>query len=409
MVERIFNKLRGWLDNTVDTQYEKISTQYKNISEPQPIRAVQQRTVQQDPVNKSRQTEKQAVRDLKRLGIVNIDRHSKALYIEAYQLLAEGKFLQFCCELINDYHAGDTKLSQLMMRAALRVIFSSTSALLHVATTGKAGAGKNDLIENVIALMPEDHVVRYAAITSKNLWYELEETVPGQKKKVVNPYHFANKIICVTEIADSTGYSGLKGFAELNEQTVATYKATRALALEVKGTRALWIASVSGVKSDQEDKDQVNRRFINNVIESSSNEKQRAKIRAVTSSLINQTSISGDPRTQIARAGFELLFASMPLFEPPTNEVAQMVEDLVTMLDDEGYSPSRWKQLYALAECAAVERQFQRGYCRVERQDLIEAWWLTGFALNKDALLNGEWCKAQMGEIKKGRSIKIEG
>jgi hypothetical protein len=374
----MFEKLKGWLVETREMQFD-----------------APQRTAyyEDDPV---RQLEKKAVRDLRRMGIVDIDRDSKLNYIEAHRLLSEGIFLKFCCELVNDYHAGDTKLTQLMLRAALRVVFSSNSALLHLATTGKAGAGKNDLIENVIALFPEHNVVRYAAITSKNLWYELEEDMPGRKKKVVNPYHFNHKIIAVTEFTDTSGYSEIKGFGELNEQTEATYKATNKLALRVLGQRALWIASVSGPKSNQEDISQVNRRFINNIIDVDTDQKRKDKIRAVTSSVVNQKNLKDDPRTPIAQAGFELLFASEPVFEMMSNDVAQMVEDLFTMLDSNKYDPSQWKQVSALAECAAVEKQFQRGYVRVEKEDLIEAWFLSGYGINKDVLLNGEWFTAHM-------------
>lgn len=332
-----------------------------------------------------------AVHELMQMGIDIVSKEALDEYIEALRILRSGDFLDYCAAIVNTYHAGDLKLTRLMLRSALRPQFSSNSALLHIATTGHAGAGKNDLIENVTAVLPEGAVVPYGTITSKNLFYELEERVNG--KKVVNPYHFNKKIVSITEIADSTGFSGLKAFAELNERTNATHKATRTLALQVKGTRAMWIASVTGVQSSQEDQDQVNRRFINNIIEPDTDEKTHDKIVAVTDQLVNQTNITDDARTKIARRGFELLFANTPHFEHTANDVAQMVEDINTMLDKYGESPSAWKQVYALAECAAYEKEFHRGYVRVEKEDLLEAWYLSGFCQDKEVLLGGEWCK----------------
>lgn len=362
-----------------------------------PTGASQQMQPTQVKQQSQRQIERAAVKAIQRMGIQTVNREEKEQYLEAHALLVSGKFLEYCVDLVKDYHTGDTKLLQLMLRGGLRVIFSSNSALLHIAITGKAGSGKNDLAENVIVLLPEDNVVRYAAITSKNLWYELLEDRPGEKKQVMNPYHFHQKIITVTEFSDANGFSGTKGMAELNERTEATYKATRTLALRVVGPRALWVSSVSGVhSSNKDDKSQVDRRFINNSIDEDTEQKRRDKIRTVTHRVVNQQNITDDPRITIARAGFELLFASDPEFEPMSNDVAQMMEDLFTMLDTKGFDPSQWTQISALAECAAVERQFQRGYVRVEAQDLIEAWYLSGYGIKQEALLNGEWKKAKM-------------
>jgi hypothetical protein len=70
-----------------------------------------------------------------------------------------------------------------------------------------------------------------------------------------------------------------------------------------------------------------------------------------------------------------------------------MIDDLNMMLADEGCSPSKIKQTYALMECAAVERQFKRGYVRIEAEDVLEGWDLSGFCADKEVLLGGDWCK----------------
>lgn len=47
-------------------------------------------------------------------------------------------------------------------------------------------------------------------------------------------------------------------------------------------------------------------------------------------------------------------------------------------------------------ECGAVERQFARKYTRVEKQDVLDGWYLSGFCNDKEVLLGGEWCKPSM-------------
>lgn len=249
------------------------------------------------------------------------------------------QFLQYCTKLVNDYHAGDQKLTQLLLRGALRASYSSTSALLHFATTGGTGSGKNDLINNVTALLPSINVVMYSSVTSKVLYYAMRAQVPGTKKMVTNSDHFKNKIIVVTEIADSVGFSALKAFAELDEFSPFAHSTTigsKEVDLTVTGPRALWITSVLSVQDDQ-----VQRRFIHSQIAPEDELKRNEKIDVVTAGLVNQRDIKTDPRLPICKAGFDLLFRSKPQPEPPAQEVVEMVTDLNTMLTKEGCSVSQ--------------------------------------------------------------------
>ena len=333
-----------------------------------------------------------AIREIEQLVGTALNRDQVLIYGEAYRLLSEGKFHQFCSKLVGEYHAGDCTLRQLLLRGALRASFSSSSALLHFATTGATGSGKNDLIENLTTLLPVKNVMLYSSITSKVLYYAMRVPVPGVKNGwVMNPDHFRNTIICVTEIADSKEFSALKAFAELNEFSAYTHKTTsgqREMDLTVRGPRAVWITSVLGIKDSQ-----ANRRFIHSEIDVEDQERREARVKTITDALISQKSIRDDPRTQIARAGYNLLFASHPRIEQPTSEVAAVIADLNVLLDRTDHSPSQFKQLYALFECGAVSRQFERGYARVEMQDVVEGWFLSGFETGKEMLLGGQWCE----------------
>lgn len=332
------------------------------------------------------------------LGVPFVTEREIKWYAEALKLLIGDSFLDYCANLVNDYHAGDTKLTKLLLRGAIRASYSSKSALLHFACTGATGSGKNDLVSNVMAILPTKHVVMYSSITPKVLYYAMRVPVAGTKEMVTNPDHYRNKIICVTEIADSKGFDALKAFAEVDEYSEFTHSATiggKGADLTVRGPRSLVITSVTGVMGKKVETDQVNRRFIQSEIEAETKQKQREKVDVVTSALVNQSSISNDPRLQVAKAGYILLFASGAAPEPPAQEVVEMIADLNLVLERKGCSMTQLKQVYALMECGAVERQCQRGYIRVEKQDVIEGWWLSGFHTDQDALLNGEWVKAR--------------
>ena len=332
-----------------------------------------------------------AIREIERLIGASLNRYEVMIYREAYRLLSEGQFHAYCSKVIGEYHAGDCTLRQLLLRGALRASFSSKSALLHFAMTGATGSGKNDLIENVAKILPIKNVILYSSITPQVLYYEMRVPVPGVKNGwTMNPDHFANCIICVTEIADSKAFTALKAFAELNEFSSYTHKATsgqRSLDLTVRGPRSIWVSSVMGIKDDQ-----ANRRFIHSEIDEDNPERREARVNIISDSLTSQRSLGDDPRMLICRAGFDLLFASRPRIEPPTEEVAAVISDLNSLLDKTGHSPSQFKQLYALCECGAVLRQFERGYARIEIQDVLEGWFLSGFENHKEMLLGGQWC-----------------
>lgn len=335
------------------------------------------------------QRKQYAIREVERLVGTSLDRNRTIIYAEAYRMLMNGSFHQYCSKIIGEYHAGDCNLRQLLLRGALRASFSSKSALLHFAMTGKTGSGKNDLIENVAKILPVKNVVLYSSVTPQVLYYEMRVPVPGVKNGwTMNPDHFKNCIICITEIADSKAFTALKAFAELNEFSSYTHKATsgqKSMNLTVKGPRAVWVSSVLGIKDDQ-----ANRRFIHSTIDEDNRERREARVRIITDTLTSQTSLGDDPRKLICRAGFDLLFSAEPRFEAPKTDVTAVISDMNVLLDRKGYSPSQFKQLYALIECGAALRQFQRGYCRIEMQDVLEGWYLSGFECEQ-LCLGGQW------------------
>ena len=332
-----------------------------------------------------------AIREIERLVGTSLNRYEVMIYREAYRQLVDGEFMRRCASLVNEYHAGDCKLIQLFLNSGLRASYSSKSALLHLATIGGSGSGKNDIIANVTTLLPTENVVMYSSITSKVLYYSMRVPVKGTKQMTTNPLHFLNKIIVVTEIADSKEFSSLKAFAELDEYSSFTHSTTigqKEADLTVKGPRCLWITSVLEAGDEQ-----VYRRFLHNTIEPDDERKRNSKIAAVTGNLLSQHGIKDDPRARIAQAGFHLLFAAPSRVEQPNEDVALTISELNEVLSTAGYNISQIKQLYALMECRAVSKQFERGYVRIELSDVQEGWWLSGFEIEKEMLLAGQWLR----------------
>jgi hypothetical protein len=137
--------------------------------------------------------------------------------------------------------------------------------------------------------------------------------------------------------------------------------------------------------------EQIRRRFINSEITSNGDEDRKRKAETITRNILNQTTVDDDPRARIAQAGYNLLFASQPEFTPVDNETAVLVEGLILALAEKSYSPTQLKQLYSMAECAAVEKQFARGVCQVQTEDVLEAWYLLGFEDDHEIDVGGQW------------------
>jgi energy-coupling factor transporter ATP-binding protein EcfA2 len=307
-------------------------------------------------------------------------------YHEAMRWLRDGVFLERCSQTVADYHAGDDLLTAKLLRGALRPMYSTQAALLHFAFTGASGSGKSDLVSTVSALLPEENVISYTSITPKDLWYSMREKVNGVY--VMDPEKYRNKLIIVKEINDSKKFDAIKAFAELDEFKVekhATASGAGEVSLEVYGPRALWITSVKSVGDDQ-----VRRRFLNSVIDNSEENQQR-KAQIITKNILNQTRVEDDPRTFAAQAGFRVLCNNEPVFTTIPNDAAELIECLNLALVERGYQPTQLKQLYSLAECAAVEKQFARDVCQVQTEDVLEAWYLLGFEDDHEIQVGGQW------------------
>jgi hypothetical protein len=302
----------------------------------------------------------------------------------AYDILYAGKFLEYTTELVSDYHSGDLDLTMLLIRSGLRAAYNSSSGLFHVSMTGESGAGKNDLMAALAALIPAANLATYSSISPKALYLATRKAAVGRDGKAYNyvdSFSFLNKIIMVTEIADTKGgWSSLKAFAETDEEadfTHATSSGQMNLELTVTGPRAMWITSVSGVADDQ-----IQRRFVHARIADQTKEEKKRKLKMVFNNTVDDQHIKNDPRRPVAQAMYGFQFRLRPTGtveqQKPHRDILQTWEQIVEELSDAGYKTTAVKQFMTLCECGAYEKRFMRGYFRIELEDILESWYLTG-------------------------------
>ena len=346
-------------------------------------------------------------------------------YLQAYRLLKQGHnaFLRHCVDTVKDYHALDDELIKLMLRSALRPSFSSNSALLHVDCTGPSGAGKNDVVNKVLRLIPDSNYIVFTSTSPTAVYYSTLRRKVDKKGAFTiesDPYCYRNKIIAITEVADSAGFTALKALAEIDEKQIQKHCSTvngTALTMEITGPRCVWTTSVNGV-----DDDQVKRRFIHVSVSQDTEANKLKKIGLITQNLLDQADIESDERTAVAQAGFSILFGGEAIeFYQIDPKAARLIQTLNRKFILSGYSTTSINQFFSLCECAAVEKRFYRSYCRIEIADVCEAWFLlsnfekeTVSKLSQNGVLVLEAIKTLTGkydaefeeEIDSGRSNK---
>ncbi len=306
-----------------------------------------------------------------------------AAYARAWQYLhAEGNvFLTYCARLVFDYHALDRELTQAVLLAMTRAMYSSpSSALLHVDCTGASGAGKNDLVNRVTALVPSIYLELFSTVSPTALQYKTIERIRDPKSgKVIEVKSdkdaFKRKVICITEVADAAGFSALKALSETDEQANYTHMATVngvAIDMTITGPRCVIITSVEGVNDEQ-----VKRRFIHGSVSEDTLDNKEKKLALIEALFRGHKDIRDDPRLRVAQAGLNLVFATAAVvFEQVEDEAWALMQELDALFIDAGYGMTSIKQFAALCECIALWKRFNRGYVRIELDDVCEAWFL---------------------------------
>jgi hypothetical protein len=121
-----------------------------------------------------------------------------------------------------------------------------SSSLLHYDCTGASGAGKNDLVNWIKALIPSSYVFAYNTVSPTALQYATIERTKDDKGHVLsvksNKDKFKGKVIIISEVADAAGFSALKALAETEEDAEFTHMATvngEALDMTITGPRSV--------------------------------------------------------------------------------------------------------------------------------------------------------------------------
>jgi hypothetical protein len=300
-------------------------------------------------------------------------------YLKAWQYLHTGDnaFLKLCAGIVFEYHALDRELTQTLLLGMSRASFSSVSALAHFDCTGASGAGKNDLVNRVVALVPPHYLDLFSTISPTALQYETlvrEVDTKGRSHTRVNKDRFKNKIICITELADTTGYAALKALAETDEDAEFTHMATvngESVKMTITGSRCVITTSVEGVNDTQ-----VKRRFIHTSVNDDA-DNQLEKLELVEELLIEEKNIHDDERLKIAQAGIDLIFSTRGLvFDTIDSDAERLLKYLDVLFLEAGYGITNIKQFFTLCQCSALWKRFARGYCQIEVADVLEAWFL---------------------------------
>ncbi len=310
----------------------------------------------------------------------HIESIHKDEYVEAWIVLhTKGNaFLKQCIGLVMDYHALDAELIQMIFLGMSRARYSSVSALAHFDCTGESGAGKNDLVSNIIACVPRQYVDLFSTVSPTALQYHTLKRETDRRGNLItrtDKNRFSGKIVCITEVADATGFPALKALAETDETADFTHSATvngEAIDMTIAGPRCVITTSVEGVKDTQ-----VKRRFIHASVSPDALENKLEKLALVEEILLEQKDIRKDPRLKVAQAGINILFSTNDVdFRPIQKDALKLLKYLDNVFLKAGYSLTNIKQFFTLAECSAEWNRLVRGYCRIEVEDVQVAWYL---------------------------------
>jgi hypothetical protein len=301
-------------------------------------------------------------------------------YLTAWRLLhTEGNtFFKFCVDIISEYHALDFELVQTLLLGMTRARYSSVSALAHFDATGASGAGKNDLVNRVVALIPPRYVDVFSTTSPTALYYETierRENSRGKSVKVTNPDRFKGKIVCITEVADSAGHAALKALAETEEDAASTHAATvngENVKMTIRGARCIVVTSVDGINDAQ-----VKRRFIHTSVSDDDEINKGKKLNVAQELMFNEQDIQDDPRLPVARAGIDFIFSTDGVvLEDLEPEAKQLIKTLNKDFIKAGYGITNIKQFFTLCQCSAYWNRFERGHARIEVDDVKAAWFL---------------------------------
>ena len=295
------------------------------------------------------------------------------LFNHALTLLEKGRFLDFACEIVSDFHAGDVDAVRLLLISVLRIGFSAPSVgLLHYKIGGLSGVGKSDLLNTVLALLPVRRVRMFNSVSAKVLYYA---SVDATGKS--NPKYYTGTVVAVQEANESgtsagRGYDAIKAIGEQSEAEVvhSVTMGLKARELKIGGPRCLLLSAVTALRDQQ-----AANRLISLDLKPETEGARIAKARMQAANGMNGTSIETDLRRPIAQAGFELLFSDPTPFTEPSDEVRARVTELSEhiALNATG-TTRRVRQYVALVFCEAALETFARGERRLELADVEAAY-----------------------------------
>ena len=225
--------------------------------------------------------------------------------------------MAYFLEVLNSIHQGDDIEKEVMILAEFTAHVDNAKTV-PVFIKGSPGAGKSSLNNAVSKLIPPRFVLSITSLSSKALFYNMNEMNQDYIKLVCNDFFDSEVTAFVKDWADTTQESTLKHMTVINGEGVT---------LEIEGKRGLSITSADSVTNQQ-----VNRRMYHlNPQESEDHLKMTHGF--ILKRAIEQDDEIVDNAIETANALYDLIIdLNFIVFNPWLDQI-----------DVRGYSPTRLK------------------------------------------------------------------
>ncbi len=270
-----------------------------------------------------------------------------AIIREAFDLLKNGKALNYIIDTIQTVHLGDKSLCKVMILSFVSTIISNTSGI-QPKLTGSSGKGKSHLAETIYFLLPDEYK-DVGSISAKSL-YRAEHLKLGTV--------FFCDDIKMTDDLDSTLKRSMGNFQQPTPH-ITLIKENEYKKMFIPARFVWWITSVETDFTDE----LINRLYDNNVDES-----KKLDILVAKQVFTHDSNIGETHQTLVCRAVFSILKLNEFRVELPYGE------NIVWHNPGDRRSPGRFKALIqAFAALNCMKRAEKDGVIFASIEDFKSA------------------------------------
>ena len=283
-------------------------------------------------------------------------REVEEYYKDGLRLLlnAPNDVIALAHEILGTYHDGEATLKTLALRSHFRAHYNSTASLIHLDITGLSRGGKDKFTSRFLALLIASSFRQYSTVSSKSFYYATMVKERDAKGKVIgqhqDPNFYAGKVIVVSEIADTGGYTALKAAAEEDQYSKRVHLTVNpsgdSAEYSLQGPRQVIVLSVRGIT--ETDTNEIKNRFMQAPIEQRDDASTLKRNKQLLVNLKRGTDVRDDPRTPIVMAALEILYYNglNVVFEAPSGEAAALLDNLLELFTTTGFNATQIGQFY---------------------------------------------------------------